>query len=185
MKDKPDLPAALRGYDPKLRSSNSRPLSGLSSPPSQSVPTITPFPFGYTGPHNRRRGAGDRRNRPYAGGTCGAAQKMVCLPEQGACVCRTHPGSLAERHPIRSRRTGVARKNTPNGTRRVSFIKIQFEAPDVSRPKPKNLQRQGRTPSVDRWINILFTIDARIWRKFRFLFVLLLTPVQKENKLKT
>ena len=107
-----------------------------------------PSRFGYTGPHNRRGGTGDRMGRPYAGGPSGAAQKMVCLSSsQGTCVCRTHTGPATRKSigPDRRRRTGVARKNTPNGTRRVSFIKNQFEAPDVSRPKQESQSQKGRT----------------------------------------
>ena len=59
--------------------SNPNHLAALSSPLCKPVPTIPSFRFGYTGPHNRRGGTGDRTVRPYAGGPSGAAQKMVCL----------------------------------------------------------------------------------------------------------
>jgi hypothetical protein len=78
---------------PQGERKTSRKIICIPSPPSEPVPTITSFRFGYTGPHNRRGGAGDPGCRPYASDRTGAAQKMVCLSlNKGACVCRTHTG---------------------------------------------------------------------------------------------
>ncbi|CDN50207.1 Hypothetical protein RG540_CH40580 [Neorhizobium galegae bv. orientalis str. HAMBI 540] len=119
-----------------LRQSYSQ-IGLFSSPPIKPMPTIPPSRFGYTGRHNRRDGTGDLTNRRYASGSSGAAQKMVSLsPQGGACVCRTQPGMAFRKdvRPYRRRGTGVARKNTPNGARRVSPKLNLYEAPDVSRP---------------------------------------------------
>ncbi len=66
-----------------------------------------------------------------AGGSSGAAQKMVPLsPEKAGRACVAHnPASESARKPGRRRGTGVARKNTPNGTRRVSPIKLKSRHP--------------------------------------------------------
>ncbi len=98
-------------------------IGPLSSPPTKLMPTIYPSRFGYTGPHNRRDGTGALVVCRHAGGLPGAAQKMVLLsPSGGACVCRTQPGMAPQGGPCRRRGTGVARKNTPNGARRVSLL---------------------------------------------------------------
>jgi hypothetical protein len=140
---------------PHRRISRIKHLTTFSSPPLKPMPTIYPSRFGCTGPHNRRDGTGALMVCRHAGGSSRAAQKMVSLSSSGgACVCRTQPGMAPQRGPYRRRGTGVARKNTPNGARRVSLLKFQFEAHDVSRPilgfdaeDENNQDRQGLTPS--------------------------------------
>jgi len=143
---------------PRLNKSN--PLPESSSPPVKPMPTIHPSRFGYTGPHDRRGGTGALVVCRHAGGSSGAAQKMVSLsPSGGACVCRTQPGmasvlistELNSIPPQRDR--SCADKYTERGTSRVT-IKISIEAHDVSRPKlglgpgnENNHDRQGRTAS--------------------------------------
>ena len=92
---------------------------------------MPPSRFGYTGAHRRRGGAGDRVERPDAGATRGAAQKMVCLPNPDVRVSHTSRvrgpsggGSAADGPELRGKihRTGHVEchiKNSIRGTRRV------------------------------------------------------------------
>ena len=66
------------GDDSWQRASKVNDLALISSPHLGFGPRLCPFRFGYTGPHYRRGGTGDRRIRRNADGDCGAAQKMVC-----------------------------------------------------------------------------------------------------------
>jgi len=127
-----------------------RKTAHATSPPSQPVPTITPFRFGYTGQHCRRGGAGDRVGRPDASGPYGAAQKMVCPLNKGVRVSHTSRMASARSKPNRRRRTGVARKNTPNGARRVSPNSIHTRHTTCPGRTSNFRDRQGASPSSRR-----------------------------------
>jgi hypothetical protein len=113
------------------RSSDINHLTHFTSTHFRPVPTMSPSCFGYTGAHRRRGGTGDRVERPDAGATCGAAQKMVCLPNPDVRVSHTSRvrgpsggGSAADGPELRGKthRTGHVEchiKNSIRGTRRV------------------------------------------------------------------
>ena len=168
--------------------SNPNHLAAVLSPLCKPVPTITPFRFGYTGPHNRRGGTGDRTGRSYAGGPSGAAQKMVCPLTKGVRVSHTYRSGSSQEHRSGSPQTdrSCAEKHTERDTPSVTYKKSIRGTRRVPPETRRTLRHQGRTPSsCPSAVRISFTIGAGIWRKIRFLFVLLLTHVQKENKLKT
>ena len=97
-----------------------RKTAHATSPPSQPVPTITPFRFGYTGQHCRRGGAGDRVGRPDASGPCGAAQKMVCPLNKGVRVSHTSRMASTRSKPAAADGPELRGKNTERGTSRVT-----------------------------------------------------------------
>ena len=90
--------------------------------------------------------------------------------------------SCAEKHTERDT-SSVIYKNSIRGTRRVPAVLVLGLNPRIT--GDQNAQAPRDDSALHFAIRILFTIGAGIWRKIRFLFVLLLTLVQKENKLKT